>query len=143
MSNLDHMAVYFFVRGDLREEDQMVQATHAILEMAMKFEPAFSRYRIVGLDGGQSEKAFNKTRRKMNDRKITHVEYADPDYPDWGVTAIATIPLTEEEALPLRNYRLRRYSPVAQSQSVVSLSSGSASEMVGQIHPGEPFQGLA
>lgn len=119
------MAVYFFVRGDLREEDQMVQAMHAVLEMAMNYDPAFARYRVVGLDGGQSEQAFNKTRRKMNDRQVPHVEYSDPDFPEWGVTAIATIPLTKEQALPLANYRLRRYSPPAgASPAVDSKSSG-------------------
>lgn len=129
MSSLDDMAVYFFVRGDLREEDQMVQVNHAILEMALTYDPAFAKYRIIGLDGGQSEQAFNKTRRKMNDRQVPHVEYCDPDFPQWGVTAIATIPLTKEQALPLANYRLRRYSPPTCASPVVDAKSS-----------GEPIQ---
>lgn len=125
MASLDDLAVYFFVRGDLREEDQMVQVSHAILEMALTYDPAFAKYRIVGLDGGQSEQAFNKTRRKLNDRQVPHVEYSDPDFPDWGVTALVTIPLTQEQALPLKNYRLRRYSPSSgASPEVVSKTSG-------------------
>lgn len=124
-TSLDEMAVYFFVRGDLREEDQMVQVSHAILEMALSYDPAFAKYRIVGLDGGQSEQAFNKTRRKMNDRHIPHVEYSDPDFPELGVTAIATIPLTKEQASPLANYRLRRYSPPSgASPEVAAKASG-------------------
>lgn len=121
MSTLDDMAVYFFVRGDLREEDQMVQVSHAIMEMCLTYDPAFAKYRVVGLDGGQSEQAFNKTRRKMNDRKVPHYEYSDPDFPQWGVTAIATIPLTKEQALPLANYRLRRYSPPSEASAGVAL----------------------
>lgn len=119
MSSLDDMAVYFFVRGDLREEDQAVQLVHATLEMSATYDPAFAKYRVVGLDGGQSEQAFNKTRRKMNDRKVPHIEYSDPDFPQWGVTAIVTIPLTKEQALPLANYRLRRYSPPVDGAATV------------------------
>ena len=121
MSSLDDLAVYFFVRGDLREEDQMIQMGHAVLEMALSYDPAFAKYRMIGLDGGQSEQAFNRTRRKMNDRHVPHVEYTDPDHQEWGVTAIVTIPLTQEQASPLRNYRLRRYSPPSEASAEVAL----------------------
>lgn len=126
MSSLDDLGVYIFVRGDLPEEDQLVQASHAVLEMALLYDPAFARYRMVALDGGSSEKTFNRTRQKLNNFKIAHAEYSDPDHKDWGVTAIATIPLTQEEALPLRNYRLRRYSPPI-SMVVPSMASGEPS----------------
>ena len=122
MSSLDDLAIYFFVRGDLREEDQMVQFGHAMFEMMSIYDPAFAKYRVVGLDGGVSEKAFNRTRQKLNNRQVPHVEYADPDHKEWGVTAIVTIPLTKEQALPLANYRLRRCSPPSEARAEVALN---------------------
>lgn len=117
--NLDESAVYFFVRSTLSEEDQMVQVSHAILEMALAYDPGFAKYRIIGLDGGQSEKSFNKLCHKLHTGTIPHVKYADPDHSELGVTAIATVPLTKEQALPLANYRLRRYSPPVDGAATV------------------------
>lgn len=136
MATLDDMAVYFFVRGDLREEDQMVQFGHAMFEMVASYGPAFAKYRIVGLDGGSSDKAFGKTLSKLIDRRVAHTEYSDPDHPEWGVTAIVTVPLMKEQALPLANYRLRRYSPpVGSRPSVDEKSSGEpGSRSSGQEH---------
>jgi hypothetical protein len=111
VKNLDDCTVYLFVRGDLKEEDQMIQANHAMYKMATLFNAEYGTVRIVALDGGSSVKAFKKTMAKLFDAKIPHSEYVDPDKPDWGITAIATVPLTKEESLPLSNYRLRRYSP--------------------------------
>lgn len=121
MSSLDDLAIYFFVRGDLREEHQMAQLAHAMFEMTSQYDPAFAKYRIIGLDGGSSEKAFNKTRQKLNNRGVPHIEYSDPDFPAWGVSAIVTIPLTQEQAQPLANYRLRHYSPPSVSSAEVAL----------------------
>ncbi len=139
MNNLDDCTIYVFVRGDLPEEQQLVQAAHAVFNMARKTvpyfvgEPAFSESqkgepRIVALDGGSSEKAFSKTLRKLgsnltSDRigVVQYVEYVDPDHPEWGVTAIATLPLTKEQSLPLANYRLRRYSPPSAASAGVTL----------------------
>lgn len=131
MSSLDDLAVYVFVRQDLSEQDQRLQFAHAVLEMACLYRPAHAKYRLVELDGGESEKAFRRTVRKMPERKVGHVIYSDPDHPEWGETAIATVPLTQDQALPLANYRLRRNSPVAQSQSNAEPTPDGAAEVGG------------
>jgi hypothetical protein len=113
--------IYVFVRGDLPEEDQMVQAMHAIFKMTASQRPDFGDLRIVALDGGSSEKAFAKTLRRICEAQIEHAEYIDSDRKEWGVTAIATAPLTKEQSLPLANYRLRRYSPPSISSVEVAL----------------------
>ena len=121
MSSLDDLAVYVFVRQDLSEQDQRIQIAHAVLKMAMTFQPADANYRIVELDGGESRKAFERTVRKMPERGIAHVIYQDSDRPEWGDTAIATIPLAGRP-LP---HKLRRYSPPAEASAAVdSKSSG-------------------
>jgi hypothetical protein len=132
MTNLDDKTIYVFVRGDLPEERQMVQAMHAVFRMChfvaghkndLPGDP-----RIVVLDGGQSERAFRKTYRKLCDGLLPQtwfIEYKDSDALELGVTAIATTPLTKGQSLPLANYRLRRYSPPAEASAVVdSKSSG-------------------
>jgi hypothetical protein len=123
MINLDETTIYVFVRGDLPEEQQLVQAAHAVFDVG-RLTPLILMGktgipRIVVLDGGQSEKAFNKTLRKFNEGILPEhhfVFYSDPDMPELRTTAIATIPLTREQSLPLANYRLRRYTPVAQER---------------------------
>jgi hypothetical protein len=108
---MSDLAIYVFVRGDLPEEDQLVQAAHAIFKMTACYLPDSADLRIVALDGGSSEKAFFKTLRRLQDAQIAHATYCDSDKPEWGITAIATVPLDREQSLPLANYRLRRYSP--------------------------------
>lgn len=134
MTTLDDKTIYVFVRGDLAEEQQLVQAAHAVFTMAWNHSaiwagnnplPLGGEPRIVALDGGYSDKAFQKTYRKLTEKLIGLVAYSDPDLPDLGMTAMVTGPLTKEQALPLANYRLRRYSPPAgASPAVDSKSSG-------------------
>lgn len=113
MENLDDLTIYVFVRGDLPEEQQLVQAAHAVFNMARTDGWPSGEPRIVALDGGSSEKAFKKTQHKLENAGIRHVQYVDPDIPEVGVSAITTYPILKEQSLPLANYRLRR-APVAQ-----------------------------
>lgn len=132
MSSLDDFAVYVFVRQDLSEQDQRIQIAHAVLKMAITYQPAEANYRIVELDGGESKKAFERTVRKMPERSVAHVIYQDSDCPEWGDTAIATIPLSGRP-LP---HKLRRCSPPAgASPAVGSKPSGEpGSRSSGQEH---------
>lgn len=118
---MDDLTIYMFVRGDLREEDQAIQLAHAVFKMTALLAPGYGNVRMVALDGGSSEKAFAKTLRRIKEAQIQHAEYSDSDRPEWGITAIATAPLTQEQSLPLANYRLRRYSPPAEASAAVAL----------------------
>ncbi len=121
--NLNDCTIYVFVRGDLKEEDQMVQAAHAIFGMTQSVDYVKGEGcpRIVFLDGGSSDKAINKTLRNLSAR-LPAVDFVDPDKQELGITAIATVPLTKEQALPLANYRLRRYTPPTEASAVEDLS---------------------
>lgn len=119
--NLDNHTIYVFVRGDLKEESQLVQAAHAVFKMALvrgvifHAIPDTGEPSIVFLDGGSSAKAFGRTLRKLTEKKVGIVTYVDPDSLDNGITAMATGPLTKEESFPLANYRLRHYSPAVKA----------------------------
>lgn len=119
--NLDERTIYVFVRGDLAEEDQLVQSAHAVFDMArcQVLSTAEGQPRIVALDGGSSPKAFNKTLSRISKAIITHTTYTDPDKPELGMTAIVTAPLTKEQSVTLANYRLRRYSPPVDGAATV------------------------
>lgn len=144
-TSLNEATIYIFVRGDLKEEDQLVQAAHAVFAMARSqvLKDAHGEPRIVALDGGSREKAFARTLRRISTAIILHTVYTDPDKLELGPTAAATAPLTREQSVPLANYRLRRYSPVAQQQSAASDASAEVAEMESSGLPGEPVQGLA
>ncbi|HWF05572.1 MAG TPA: hypothetical protein VHA06_17935 [Candidatus Angelobacter sp.] len=125
---MEDSTIYVFVRGDLPEEDQLVQAAHAVFNMSRFAGIPKGNFagepRIIVLDGGKSEKAFQKTYRKLCAGMLParlFAEYKDPDMLEWGVTAIATLPLTKEQSLPLAHYRLRHYSPPAASSAEVVL----------------------
>jgi hypothetical protein len=121
MSDLNDKAVYVFVRQDLSEGDQRIQLAHAVLDIAMRNQIEWADYRIVELDGGADRKAFGRTVRKMQGRGIEFIVYHDSDHKEWGDTAIATMPLSKEQSLPLVNYRLRRNSPPVGSGAAVTL----------------------
>lgn len=136
--NLDDKTIYVFVRGDLAEEQQMVQAAHAVFNMARTRGWPSGEPRIIALDGGSSEKALAKTQRKLGAAYAYNdfVCYVDPDAPERGVTAIATVPLSKEQALPLANYRLRRYSAVVQEQNTTGLATKPPAEVGGSSPSG-------
>lgn len=119
--SLEDLAVYVFVQPELGEQDQRIQLAHAVLAMALKFQIAPANYKIVELDGGFTQKAFNRTVRKMSSYDVPHVIYSDSDRPEWGPTAIATIP-APKGSLP---HKMRRYSPPV--QAVPSMASGEPS----------------
>jgi hypothetical protein len=121
MSELNDKAVYVFVRQDLSEGDQRIQLAHAVLDIAMRNQIEWADYRIIELDGGADRKAFQRTVRNMQGRGIEYIVYHDSDRKELGDTAIATMPLSKEESLPLANYRLRRNSPPVGSGAAVAL----------------------
>lgn len=125
---MDDYTVYLFVRQDLSEQDQKIQLCHAVFKMAALLRHGLIDLKMVELDGGLTQKAFDRTRRRLNEKHLQAIEYSDSDHPEWGITAIATAPLSKEQALPLENYRLRRSSPLAQGQSVVAAVTDSGKD---------------
>ena len=55
--------------------------------------------------GVPSKKHLTRVEQKLIDNAIDHVAWEEPDY-EFGMTAIATVPLSGEQRVPLANYRL-------------------------------------
>ena len=65
--------------------------------------------------------ALNRVVTKLEANQIPHYTWEEPDY-DFGITAIATIPLSGKQRELLTNYQL--YSPVTQIERVPASKAG-------------------
>ena len=72
--------------------------------------------------------------KKLADNAIDHVSWEEPDY-DMGFTAIATVPLTGEQKLPLANYRL--WKPIC--SCILAKVSGESRKTDGRTIPAAPI----
>lgn len=100
--------IYTFVKNTLSPVDREIQLAHAVYFMALDFEGEIDRAghpAIANCDGG-GDKGFKKVMQKLDEAGITYTAYEDPDHPDWGITAIVTVPLDEDQREVLLNYRL-------------------------------------
>lgn len=59
----------------------------------------------IVLIGVPNKSALERVIQKLQDNSIDHSPFYEPDG-DEGLTAVATVPLTEEQRAVLRNYRL-------------------------------------
>jgi hypothetical protein len=102
------LTLYVFVRQDIPLAQQLVQSCHAVFQVSSKitYPPEIEPNMV--LIGVPDEKALLKVQTKLNKHQIEHHTWSEPDF-DFGFTAIATVPLTESEKLPLSTYRLWRY----------------------------------
>lgn len=104
--------IYTFVKNTLSPADREVQLAHAMYFMTQEMIFRGTYYNghpaIVNCDGG-GDKGFKKVLDKLQSNQIPHTPYSDPDKPEWGITAIATHPLDEDQREVLLNYRL--YTP--------------------------------
>lgn len=73
--------------------------------------------------GVPDRRALNRVKAKLSGYQITHYVWSEPDF-DFGETAIATAPLSEEEKRPLSNYRV--YSPGPAQAACVLTDDGRA-----------------
>lgn len=124
--NIDERTIYIFVRNELPVEQQIVQANHAVFHMAGVYFRNFGCSaigipRVIVLQA-LSEKSLNKAIGKLRDAGIPNLQFIDPDNPQFGTSAVATEPLTQENSLPLANYKLWRYSPPSVASAEVALN---------------------
>lgn len=124
---MEDRTVYIFVRSELSDGDREIQSLHAMYTMCQQFQPDFVDPRMITKEA-LSRKAFDRLLAKLLTSPVRFSAYSDPDHLDWGVTSVVTPPLTETESLPLANYRLRKYSAVAQDQSTSALPTQAAQE---------------
>ncbi len=100
--------MFVFVRQDLPIEHQFVQALHAVYQLAAIYAPGQGIPNII-LIGLPDIKGLKRVLAKLKHNRIPHYEWHEPDN-DFGFTAIATIPLDEEQRKVLKNYRLFKFN---------------------------------
>ena len=93
-----------FIRVDLPVEHQIIQSNHAVYHLASlrQQDEGVPNLVLIGLPG---QKALRKVLSKLSVNNIPHYAWEEPDN-DWGLTAIATAPITGEQRETLRNYRV-------------------------------------
>lgn len=96
--------MYFFIRTDLPLAQQSVQSIHACYKMVLNYRPDHECPNVVYI-GVPDKRALEKVMRKLRDNQIPHVRFDEPDF-DYGLTAVATIPISGEQREVLSNYRL-------------------------------------
>lgn len=81
----------------------------------------------VGLPNTAS---LEKTIQKLKSNQIPFFKWEEPDF-DYGLTAVATIPLTQEQKQVLVNYKLLKHSPIVQVERSTSKVENVSSILTG------------
>lgn len=99
----DHY-IYVFIRQDLTIAEQLVHLGHVAYHTGNMIDEmdGIPNLIVVGLPHAA---AVLKCIKKLFFHNIQHQTWHDPDT-SYGITAIATVPLTPEEKVVLANYRL-------------------------------------
>lgn len=110
---------FLFVRQDIPVEQQIIQTNHATFEMAYTLPQSvdLSTPHIV-LIGVPNKKALKKVISKLRLNSIEFSVFDEPD-DDLGLTAVATVPLTEEQRAILQQYKLWKEENVSYARSSV------------------------
>lgn len=108
--------LYVFIRTDIPVVHQIVQAAHAVYQLAsLRREEGIPNIVLIGLP---NVAALQRARAKLESNQIPHFAWIEPDN-DLGFTSIATAALAGEQRKVLSNYRV--YStPVAQVASAAT-----------------------
>ena len=97
---------FLFVRYDLPVAQQIIQSNHSTHDMAytlpQSVDPVTPSIVLIGVP---NKKALLRVIEKL---KLNHIEFSVFDEPDddLGLTAVATVPLTEAQRALLQNYKL-------------------------------------
>ena len=116
-----------FVRQDISLAQQMVQSNHATFELARRLP------RDQDLDvtpscitiGVPDKQALFRVIEKLRSNDIGHEVFYEPDF-GIGLSAVATVPLGQEQRRMLSNYRLWREPTQANSAVPTQASSAEA-----------------
>ena len=84
----------------------MVQSNHATFAMASGLPQNIDlETPSIVLIGVPNKKSLERVIDKLINNRIDFSDFYEPDY-DLGLTAVATVPVTEEQRAILQNYRL-------------------------------------
>lgn len=106
---LDTKVVYVFARQDLPVAKQLVHTNHATLQMAVDHHDGWSGIPSIIVIGMPDEAALYRVLAKFSATKIM-CPWRDPNYPELGLIAICTVPLSQQERAALACYRI--YKPL-------------------------------
>ena len=96
-----------FVRQDISLAQQIVQSNHATFELARRL-PHPQNLEITPsciVIGVPNKTALYRVIEKLRLNAIPHHVFYEPDF-DMGLSAVATVPLGQEQRRKLSNYRL-------------------------------------
>lgn len=97
-----------------------MQSNHATFEMAYTLSQSVDDSTpFIVMVGVPNKKSLEKVIRKLKDHQIDHSAFYEPDH-DYGLTAVATVPLTEEQRAALRDYKLWKEENIVSGQSAIS-----------------------
>ena len=96
------------MRQDISVAQQIVQSNHATFEVARRF-PAPNLHETPSciVIGVPDKNALLRVCEKLNTHAIQHHSFYEPDF-DMGLSAVATVPLEQEQRRFLSSYRLWR-----------------------------------
>jgi hypothetical protein len=117
-----------FVRQDIPLAQQIVQSNHATFELARRLPHPQNLNETPSciVIGVPDKTALFRVIEKLRRHDIAHELFYEPDF-DMGLSAVATVPLVQEQRRVLSNYRLWREPDVpTQANSVVPLQVNSA-----------------
>lgn len=95
--------VYVFVRKDLSHSQQVVQTSHACIEMARRIPDVIPHPHLVVI-GIKNQQKLEKISKEIEEHVLVHRFY-EPDGNE-GLTAFATQPVVEEQRKIFRKYML-------------------------------------
>lgn len=120
---------FLFVRQNISLAAQIIQTNHATFEMAQALPKSADLVTpSIVLVGVPDQKALEKVIRKLKLNRIAASAFYEGD-DDLGLTAVATVPLTEEQHAILENYKLWKENNVTYALS--SVARALASQEVG------------
>jgi hypothetical protein len=126
---MDDRYVYVFIRQDLPISMQLVHSCHATYHASRCYRPDEGIPCLVVI-GVPDLAALNRVLTKLRDKQVPHFAWTDPDVA-LGMLSIATAPLTDDQRIHLKNYRL--YSPGAPKGACLLTEDGGAKADLAQL----------
>lgn len=96
---------YVFIRTDIALAQQLVQASHAALEAGLKDKHTYQQTSSIIMFQIPDEETLKKELEYIESLGIECASFYEP-YEDMGITAFATLPVTEDKRHFFKKYTL-------------------------------------
>lgn len=107
MNQTNKKYIYVFVRKDLPIEQILVQSSHAAYEAGLAFDNQSKLITSVLVIGVKNKSALEKAYLQLSS-SIELVKFEEPSW-DYGFTAFATQPISNEQRILLKKYQLFKH----------------------------------